>query len=407
MFSTLSTQRSVAVSRTLVLVSLMGLAVALLVGIRPALATQPDSDGHKVTICHRTNSVTNPYTVNPVDYSSVDGALVHDNGNGDHTNHLGPVFDWNNPPSPPFNEDDWGDIIPPFSWEGDAQHAGGSYPGLNWTDAGQAIYNNGLCNGPVATSTPTPTGTPGATGTPAPTATPTPEGTPGSTATPKPGHPDTEISKSASVSSIMAGGSFDYTLTVVNDGSALATGVIVSDNLDNDLIINSVTPSKGSCGPVMAGNQFSCAIGDLEVDEVATVVVNVTAPAAACPSVDNRATVTAENELNDDQTLERSHSEIVVVEVVCETETATPTPVETATPTPEGSQAGSTGTPKASSTPEGSVGGSTGTPRPLPNTATEADSPSALIVLGFGLLLLGSIGSLSYASVAARRRNDR
>jgi uncharacterized repeat protein (TIGR01451 family) len=405
MFHHTKAQRSLTASRSLVFVSLMALAVALLVGIRPALATQPDSSGeHKVTICHRTNSVTNPYTVNPVDYSSVDGGLVHDNGNGDHTNHQGPVFDWENPPGPPHNGDQWGDIIPPFSWEGDANHAGGTFPGLNWTDEGRAIYNDGKCNGPV-TATPTPTGTPGATSTPVPT------GTPGATSTPKPGHPDTEISKSASVSQIMAGGSYDYTLTVVNDGSALATGVIVSDNLDNDLIVNSVTPSKGSCGPVAAGNKITCNIGDLMVDEVATVVVNVTAPAAACPSVDNRASVTADNEFNPDQTLERSHSEIVVVEVICETETATPTPSEsetpavTPTPTPEGSEAGSTGTPKASATPDGSVAASTGTPKPLPNTATDPVSPNALIVLGFGLLLLGSIGTLGYATVGKGRQS--
>lgn len=240
------------------------------------------------------------------------------------------------------------------------------------------------------------------------TSTPTPTGTPTS------GHPDTEISKSASVSEIDAGGSFDYTLTVVNDGSALATGVIVSDNLDNDLIVNSVTPSQGTCDPVAAGNQVRCEIGDLDVDATATVIINVTAPAAACPSVDNRASVTADNELNDDDTLEVSRSQVVVVEVTCPSETATPTPTptpsetpaSTPTPTPEGSQAGSTGTPKASATPEGSVAAATGTPKPLPNTATDPTSPNALIVLGFGLLLLGSIGTLSYASVAARRRND-
>jgi uncharacterized repeat protein (TIGR01451 family) len=311
------------------------------------------------------------------------------------------VFDWENPPGPPHNGDQWGDIIPSFSWEGDANHAGGTYPGLNWTDEGRAIWNDGKCDG--ADTAPTPTPVP--TGTPDATATPTPEGTPDATSTPKPGHPDTEISKSASVSSVAAGGSFEYTLTVVNDGSALATGVIVSDNLDNDLIVNSVTPSKGSCGPVSSGNQFSCDIGDLVVDEVATVVVNVTAPAAACPSVDNRASVTADNEFNDDQTLERSHSEIVVVEVICETETATPTPVVTATPTPEGSQAGSTGTPKASATPEGSVAAATGTPKPLPNTATDPTAPNALIVFGFGLLLLGSIGTLGYAAIDKGRQS--
>ena len=60
----------------------------------------------------------------------------------------------------------WGDIIPPYTYP----PANFTYAGLNWTSAGQAIYNNG-CNIPGATSTPTqaPTATP----TDAPTATPT------------------------------------------------------------------------------------------------------------------------------------------------------------------------------------------------------------------------------------------
>jgi hypothetical protein len=118
-------------------------------------ATSPKIDGeHKVTICHRTNSVTNPYVVITVDYSGADGGLVHDNGNGDHTDHLGPVFDANNPPPPPHNGDQWGDIIPPFSWPGDANHAGGSFPGYNWSDAGKLIWRSD-CVAEVTTTTST------------------------------------------------------------------------------------------------------------------------------------------------------------------------------------------------------------------------------------------------------------
>src|SRR4051794_24010185 len=58
-----------------------------------ALATKPADGEHKVTICHRTNSVTNPYVQITVDFSGADGGLVHDQGNGDHTTHTGPVFD--------------------------------------------------------------------------------------------------------------------------------------------------------------------------------------------------------------------------------------------------------------------------------------------------------------------------
>lgn len=102
-------------------------------------ASPPTDDGHKVTICHRTNAVDNPYTVNEVDIASVDGSLGQ--GEGDHTLHVGDVFDFDADfdvvyPTP-RNGDQWGDIIPPFDYDG------GSYPGLNWTEEGQAIHAAG------------------------------------------------------------------------------------------------------------------------------------------------------------------------------------------------------------------------------------------------------------------------
>ena len=82
----------------------------------------------KVTICHRTNAIKNPYVQIEIDTSAADGS----GGNGDHFNeHTGPVFD---PAVHTANSDDWGDIIPPID---------GSHSGLNWDDEGQAIYNNG------------------------------------------------------------------------------------------------------------------------------------------------------------------------------------------------------------------------------------------------------------------------
>mgnify|MGYP003439728108 FL=1 len=100
-------------------------------------SNQPDNS--KVTICHRTNSVTNPYSKTPVDTSAIDGNLGNDNGQGDHyAEHLGAAFDENTTYPTPHNGDQWGDIIPPLP---------GVHTGLNWTTAGQAIYNNN-CNVP-------------------------------------------------------------------------------------------------------------------------------------------------------------------------------------------------------------------------------------------------------------------
>jgi hypothetical protein len=127
-----------------VLAAVSALALSLLYLVGPALATKPDPL-HQVTICHRTNSVTNPYVVITVDEASVDGDNGNDNGQGDHLlEHLGPVFDANNPPPPPHNGDQWGDIIPPFYSDGSTPTG---YPSLNWNAAGQALFEND-CNIP-------------------------------------------------------------------------------------------------------------------------------------------------------------------------------------------------------------------------------------------------------------------
>lgn len=111
----------------------------------------PGSSGeHKVTICHRTASLTNPYVVETVDLDSI-GAVkkfsTADEKDG-HDSHTGPIFD------PAVNlagngNVKWGDIIPPFSWDaiinggGGEQLAAGSYDGKNWDDAGKEILKNG------------------------------------------------------------------------------------------------------------------------------------------------------------------------------------------------------------------------------------------------------------------------
>ena len=127
----------------------------------------PTPTSAKVTICHRRSATTNPYEVNSIDTSSVDAeGNKYLNGHGDHT---GPVF-------APGMTSDWGDIIPPFT------HApsGTSFPGYNWTPAGQAIWQNDCV---YTTPSPTPTPT---TSSPTPTPTTTsPTPTP-TTTTPAP-----------------------------------------------------------------------------------------------------------------------------------------------------------------------------------------------------------------------------
>lgn len=91
----------------------------------PAVAKPQD----KVTICHATSSVTNPYVQNTVN----ENAIVKPNGETKgHGEHAGPVY-----PEP-----GWGDIIPSFQYTND--HGGTStYPGLHWDTDGQAVWNGG------------------------------------------------------------------------------------------------------------------------------------------------------------------------------------------------------------------------------------------------------------------------
>jgi hypothetical protein len=96
--------------------------------------------------------------------------------------------------------------------------------------------------------------------------------------------------------------------------------------------------------------------------------------------------------------------------------TSTPTATATPTATPTGTPAGETSTP--SPTPEGSLAGETGTPSPeqsvqgatgtpggeVPNTATLAPGSSFPLTAAFLVLLIGSLGGLAYANVAAARK---
>ena len=115
------------------------LLLGVLLPVR-AEATSPDPE-HKVTICHRTDSYSNPYVEITVDVASI--------FRQGHDGHDGPVF---YPEIP--KHDKWGDIIPAFDY-GDDQH----YDGMNLTDEGQAILDNGCVIPPESTTTTVPEST--------------------------------------------------------------------------------------------------------------------------------------------------------------------------------------------------------------------------------------------------------
>jgi LPXTG-motif cell wall-anchored protein len=104
-------------------------------GVSTAGATQPNPE-HQVTLCHRTDSYTNPYREITVDVASVLNTEGHDS-------HDGRIFF----PDIPKHEQ-WGDIIPPFDFG-----PGEQYAGQNYGTDGQAILAAGCTVASVTATT--------------------------------------------------------------------------------------------------------------------------------------------------------------------------------------------------------------------------------------------------------------
>ncbi len=115
------------------LAALLGALALTLSAMTAVLATAPT--GHKVTLCHATSSEKNPYVQIRVDISSAG----YGDKKGGHDSH-GRDGVWY--PGAKADGFDWGDIIPAYDYTppgGQPFH----YPGLNLTDEGRAILENG------------------------------------------------------------------------------------------------------------------------------------------------------------------------------------------------------------------------------------------------------------------------
>ena len=110
------------------------------------VSASPNTD-HKVTLCHATASVSNPYVQITVGIPSVK-SFEHDLAEG-HGTHVGPIFD----PNGGKDQPPWGDIIPAFGpWQfGDDTL---TYGGMN-VPAGDGILANG-CEAPGPPPSPSP-----------------------------------------------------------------------------------------------------------------------------------------------------------------------------------------------------------------------------------------------------------
>ena len=136
--------------RTFSLISAIGLVAAsvfTLVATQSTSVSAARASAVKYGVCHRTNAIKNPYRFITVAWSSVDG-----NNNGhDAVAHDGPVFNIANPAASHGttprdsglgaeaggSNNRWGDIFEASRGNGN----GANYNAVNWTTAGQAIFN--------------------------------------------------------------------------------------------------------------------------------------------------------------------------------------------------------------------------------------------------------------------------
>jgi hypothetical protein len=106
-----------------------------LLGVLAHVAGATSPPDHQITLCHATDSYTNPYVVITVDVASVRFA--------GHEGHDGPIF------FPAIaKHTKWGDIIPPASNDGTR-----AVTPKNWSVEGQSIWADGCsATGPVTTT---------------------------------------------------------------------------------------------------------------------------------------------------------------------------------------------------------------------------------------------------------------
>ncbi len=127
--------------------AIFAMAGVVTFALGPGSVAQADAPPFKVTLCHATAADNNPYVSITVSFNAVARARGA-NGHGDHT---GPIWVAGDKAA----HIKWGDIIPAYYYpSGVANGSTFHYLGMNWTTAGQAIWNND-CRIPTSRSTPT------------------------------------------------------------------------------------------------------------------------------------------------------------------------------------------------------------------------------------------------------------
>jgi len=81
------------------------------------------------------------------------------------------------------------------------------------------------------------------------------------------------VTKTGSPNPVQVGDLLIYTITVTNNGPAVATGVQMTDTLPGGVVVGSVSTSQGTC--VTAGPTVSCNVGMLLAGQFATILIDV------------------------------------------------------------------------------------------------------------------------------------
>ncbi len=91
---------------------------------------------------------------------------------------------------------------------------------------------------------------------------------------------------------VLAGSDLTYTLIVTNTGPSLATNVVLTDTLPVAAPIQSITVTKGTCVDNLG--VVDCQIGDLQDDEVVTIIIVVRPTNGSIGAVTNAASITTD-----------------------------------------------------------------------------------------------------------------
>lgn len=139
---------------------------------------------------------------------------------------------------------------------------------------------------------------------------------------------DLAVTKVTENESVQPGDHILYRITVENVGSDLATGVTLTDSLPADVSFDFANTTSGTCAYDDGTHAVTCDLGTLDEGASAEVFLNVVVDAAARGSIENTASVTADQ--GDPDTANNSSTETVAVQAFADlsiTKVGSPDPV--------------------------------------------------------------------------------